>query len=394
MSSTGWLILFGVGLGWLGYVYIGYPVLMWLCGLRRDRHLMRDEFLPSVSVLIAAHNEEKDIGWKVTETLQWDYPTDSLEVMVASDSSEDRTDEILQNIYDPRLTFVRMPERGGKNVALNRLSKLAQGGLLFFTDANSHIDAGCLRHMVRHFWDPRVGCVTGVEHSLRGKLDHAIGCGGRAYLGYESLINQLESRVGSVLVCDGSIFLIRRSLFTQLQPELANDLELPMRIGHRGYRILYEPTARSTERATRSVGQEFARRRRICGQGVLGMWRLRKCLRGLRSLQFVSRKFLRWLTLIPLLLVLISSISLATTLPWKLLVGLEVVFYALGLTGWVLAICGPNGGRLVALPFYFLLANTAALMGVLEACFGRRFHVWEIASLSRGPDEAVGYQLN
>src|ERR1019366_2386632 len=160
------MLLFWMGVAWLGYVYIGYPLILAVLALVRRVHpVAQDDFLPTVSVLIAARNEGKDIGWKATETLKWDYPADRLEVLVASDASEDRTDEIVQAIKDPRLTLVRMEKRGGKGRALNRLAELAHGKLLFFTDANAHIAPHCLGRMVGHFADPQVGCVTGHSYS-------------------------------------------------------------------------------------------------------------------------------------------------------------------------------------------------------------------------------------
>ena len=129
-----------------------------------------------------------------------------------------------------------------------------------------------LKRMVGYFADERVGCVTGMT-SAQPAVDLAIESGDRLYLGYETTISRLESRLGSVLVCDGGIFCIRRSLFHAVFPELANDLELPMRIGDAGYWVLHEPTARVFEKETSSPQEEFARRRRICGQGLLAMWR-------------------------------------------------------------------------------------------------------------------------
>ena len=126
--------------------------------------------------------------------------------------------------------------------------------------------------MVRHFGDRRVGCVTGVEENSSSDDAAALSFGGNTYLGYESSINRLESHLGSVLVCDGSIFCLRRSLYSDLRPELANDLELPLRVGHTGAWLLFEPSARSREDATLSAREEFSRRKRICGQGIIGMW--------------------------------------------------------------------------------------------------------------------------
>ena len=379
--------LFWFGVLWLGYVFIGYPLILALLGrVHRVHPVMKDDFLPTVSVLISARNEEKDIGWKVTETLAWDYPREGLELLVASDASEDRTEEILQAIKDPRLKAVRIERRSGKGVALNRLAQLARGELLFFTDANAHIPAHCLKRMVGHFADERVGCVTGMT-TAQPAVDLVIESGDRLYLGYETTISQLESQLGSVLVCDGAIFCIRRSLFHPVFPELANDLELPMRIGDAGYWILHEPTARVFEKETSSPQEEFARRRRICGQGLLAMWRFRGALRGVRGWQYVSRKFLRWLTLVPLVLLLICSAALAGQRFFALVLTLELIFYGLAVMGWVLALNGRTAGRAFGVPFFVMLGSVAAFVGVADTCLGRRFAVWEVPSLSRGREE-------
>jgi cellulose synthase/poly-beta-1,6-N-acetylglucosamine synthase-like glycosyltransferase len=347
------LIFWGC-VAWLAYVYAGYPALLALLGLfRRVRPVIREDFLPSVSVLISARNEEKDIGWKVNQTLAWDYPSDRLEVLVASDASDDRTDDILRNITDKRLRFVRVRTRGGKIRALNTLAEQAKGDLLFFTDANASIEPGCLRRMVRHFADGRVGCVTGTSRPLPETEN-----GAGTYFSFESWISSLESRLGSVLVADGAIHCALRALYTPLDPNLANDLELPLRIGHAGFWTIFEPEAIAVERETSSSREEFNRRRRICAQGALGMWRLRRALGGLRGWQFVSHKFLRWLTLVPLVGLLLAG--------WPLLLLVLALLIRPRVT------------------FYVLLGAAGALSGVVEACFGRRFDVWTPPSLTRG----------
>lgn len=375
--------LFWLGVGWLAYVYVGYPLVLAALGVvRRVRPIVREDGLPSVSVLLAARNEERDIAWKVRQTLDWDYPGERLEILVASDASTDRTDELVREIEDPRLRFLRLDERVGKNAALNELARRATGDLLFFTDANSSIDRAALPRIAGHFADLRVGCVTGEMDEV---ADSSIGDGARAYWGYESLVKRLESRVGSVLVCVGSVFAIRRALFSPLDAATANDLDLPLQIGHAGYWLRYEPAARSVEPAAGSPREEFQRRRRICAQGLLGMWRLRHTLRGLRGWQFVSRKFLRWLILAPMALILLSSALLAAEGGVFLgLLVLQVGFYALALIGWVRSRRGHRGGRVLSLPFYIVLVGVAGFTGILDACRGRRFHVWEVAALSRG----------
>ncbi len=377
--------LFWLGVVWLSYVYAGYPALLWLIGLFRPfRPNTGDSYLPTVSVLISARNEQRDIGWKIAETLAWNYPKQKLELLVASDASEDGTDEILKAVTDSRFRFLRIEERVGKNEALNRLSELACGELVFFTDANSHIDESCLHRVVQHFAEARVGCVTGSEHTIRENKQFVVSTGTRAFLGYESLVNTLESRLGSVLVCDGSIFCIRRSLFSALQPDLANDFELPVRIGGEGRAILFDPTAISHEKATTDAREEFRRKRRICCQGMIGFWRLRRNLSGLRAWQMLSRKLLRWLGAIPLMLILASSVWLAANRFYELMLVFQFSFYGLALLGWWLAVRRREGSRATTFPFYFVLVNIAALTGVIDAVFGKRFSIWESPQQSRG----------
>ena len=378
-------LLFWIAFLWLGYVYFGYPCLLWALGrFRRVRQDACGSFQPSVSVLTSARNEEKDIGWKVRETLAWNYPAERLEMLVASDASEDHTDDILRGFCDSRLTFIRMPKRSGKGAALNRLAPLAKGEILLFTDVNTHIPPDCLSKLTSHFADERVGCVTGGTDLLQGKAETVVATGGSAFLGYEGMLNRLESHMGSVLVCDGAIFCIRRSLFSPLSADLANDLELPMRIAHARRRILYEPAARASERDTSSPWESFAQRRRIASQGLLAMWRLRKTLHGLRGWQFVSRKFLRWLTIVPMLLLLIAAVGLARERWLALVLIFELSFFVLALAGLFAALKGRKGGPLISVPFYILLGSAATFTGFLDACRGRRFAVWETPALSRG----------
>jgi biofilm PGA synthesis N-glycosyltransferase PgaC len=378
------IVLYWLSVVWIAYVWAGYPLTLALVSaLRRFRPVSSDQYLPTVSVLIAARNEQKDIGWKLAQTLEWDYPQHKLEALVGSDASTDRTDEEIRAIHDPRMIFFRNPERTGKNITLNQLARLASGDLLFFTDANTYIAADCIKKMVRHFADPRVGCVTGMECNVTGPEASAMTAGSNAYLGYESTVNALESKFGSVLVCDGSIYCLRRSLFTDLDPELANDLEHPVRTGSAGYAVLYEPEARSFERCSTSAKEEFGRRRRIAAQGALGMWRLKSELRGLRLWQFVSRKFLRWLTIVPFMVALITSFLLRHDGLYLVLFTAQFVFFLLATIGvWVRG--NSRLQWLIRLPFVFLLAHTAVFVGVVDACRRKTFATWNIAELSRG----------
>lgn len=378
--------MFFIGLLWVIYVYGGYAaVLAGVSRWRRVHPIVADDYTPFVSVLIAARNEAQDIGWKIEETLAWDYPAEKLEILVASDASDDATDAIVRRYAGPRVSLVRMERRGGKARGLNRLAQQARGEVLFFTDANAHIRPPTLRLMTRHFADPRVGCVTGDSRPIADERA-AVAEGANVYWGYESMLKEFENRVGSVLVCDGAIFCLRATLFHPLDPELANDLESPMRAGAAGHWVMHEPAALVFERDTTSPLEEFKRRRRMCAQGVLAMARLRGAFHGLRGWQFLSHKFLRWLTVVPMLMMLVASAALAgNSRIFAVLCGLQALVYVLAAVGLAGAIARRGVPRIFAIPFYALLGVVGAQVGVLECLAGKRFDVWEIPSLSRGP---------
>lgn len=383
--------LFFVGAFWLVYVYGGYPVLLALLALKkRIRPHINERDMPRVSVLIAARNEEQDIGWKIAETLAWDYLPEKLEILIASDASEDSTDEIVRESSDERVRLVRMDRRGGKARALNRLAEISESAILFFTDANAHIAPHVLRLMVRHFADPRVGCVTGDSRSIEEKDSRAVSKGASVYWGYESVVKRLESAIGAVLVCDGAIFCLRAELYRQLSPDLANDLEIPMRVGAAGYWVTHEPEALVFERDTTSPLEEFKRRRRMCAQGMLAGFRLPGAFRGLRGWQFVSHKLLRWLSLIPMLMILVSSSALAEGSGFFMsMLALEGLFLALAALGLIMTAAGRSVAGPLAVPFYVVLGVIGALVGIAESLFGRRFDIWDIPKLSRGPARSI-----
>lgn len=389
---TDWrVVTFWFGVLWIAYVYLGYALLLALMGIGKSvRPRTREDYFPTVSVLIAARNEEKDIGWKVRETLGWDYPADHLEVLVASDASEDKTDEIVRSVKNSRLRLLRLLSRGGKNRALNELARQASGEVLFFTDANAHICADALKRMIRHFGDPKVGCVTGHTSAAPPvSCDEGIGTGAACYWNYESLLQSLESRIGSVLVCDGAIFCIRASLFRSLIPEIANDLQTPMDVADAGYWVTYEPRAQVIEADTSCPREELKRRRRICGQGALGLLRLSHQISPLRKWQFLSHKLLRWLTLIPMAMVLGASLALARRPIFAVVAAAQVLFYAIAMVGCSLSWANRSMPRWVSVPFYIVLGVGGALLGVIDTALGKRFAVWEIPTLSRG-QENVG----
>jgi len=379
--------VFVVGVAWLVYVYGGYPILLAMLALKRRVYPLIEEYdLPHVSVLIAARNEAQDIGWKIAETLAWEYPREKLEILIGSDASEDSTDDIVRGFSVHGVKLVRMHLRRGKARTLNRLAELSRGEILFFTDANAHIAPPVLHLMVRHFADPRVGCITGDSRSIKESVSLAVSRGASVYWGYESILKRLESRIGSVLVCDGAIFCMRAQLYRPLCANLANDLEIPMRVAAAGHWVTHEPEALVFERDTTSPLEEFRRRRRMCAQGMLALFELRGAFGGLRGWQFVSHKLMRWLSLFPMLLILLSSLLLAHNSEFfMLMLGLQGLAYGMAGLGLMMAVANRPVVGPLAIPFYVVLGVSGALIGVAESMFGKRFDIWDIPKLSRGP---------
>jgi biofilm PGA synthesis N-glycosyltransferase PgaC len=384
------LTLFWAGVAWLLYVYVGYPLaLLGISLFRKVRPRSDDSFLPEVSVVFSARNEEKDIAWKIEETFAWDYPEERLDVHVASDASTDTTDQILDRLAKrySRLHVYHLEERRGKAEALNLLASHARGQLLFFTDANAHIRPGFLRLMVRHFADPKVGCVTGETRNWDDS-GNGMGRASNVYFRYDALITWLENLLGSALVCNGAVFCIRRELFERLSSDLANDLETPMRIAHKGYWILHEPAVWVSEKETSSLREDIERRRRICGQGALGAWRMRSMFGGLRGWQFVSHKALRWFSVIPIVMIGVSTLGLGRG-RWPIgLCVAEITLLGLAGAGFLSLAMGRSSPAIMSVPLYALSGCVGALWGVLDALRGRRFAVWDTAGMSRGNGKA------
>ncbi len=257
-------VAFWASAGLLVYTHLGYPAVLWaLTRARRPSTLARrsPETLPSVSLIVAAHDEEASIvGW-VRSTLGFEYPRDRLEVIVVSDGSSDRTVEWATKAGADLVLEV---PRGGKVAALNAAVEKARGEVLAFSDANSIWEADALRRLVARFADPKVGYVCG-----RLRLE---GEGGEnqegVYWRYETAIRALESRLAGVTAGNGAINAVRREAYIALEPTRGQDISLPYEVTKRGWRAVFEPGALAREPMAATLGSEFRRKRRM----LAGAW--------------------------------------------------------------------------------------------------------------------------
>jgi len=373
---------FWVLAGFVFHVYFGYPALLWLIQIvRRLRPAVVGEVQPSVTLLISAHNEEASIGEKLRNSLQIDYPPEQLEILVVSDASSDRTDEIVAGFPSDRVLLLRMPDRGGKTAGLNRAVRDARGEVLVFSDANALYFPESIRRLVRNFADERVGAVVGESTYVEanGEAERNEGL----YWRYEVAIKRLESSVGSVVGGDGAIYAIRRGLYRDMRPDALSDFVNPLQIVDQGYRVVYEPEARSYERAGGDFGREFRRKVRIVNRAWRATWSMPHMLNPLRTgffaFELISHKLLRWL--VPAFLVALFLLNVALQPEggvYVALLALQAAFYVLALAGWALR----HRERLpkaLSIPFFFCLVNVACALGILDAWRGKTYTTWTTA---------------
>lgn len=373
-------IIFFTSVALLAYAYVGYPALVWVLSRLFGRPARRADITPKVSVIIAAHNEEAGLASKLQNTLALDYPKDKLEIIVASDCSTDRTDEIARGYADRGVRLHRRPERLGKTSAQNHAVKDSTGEVLLFSDATTVYQPDTLRKIVRSFADPEVGCVTGnVVYVARDAT--AVGRGLRSYWDYEFLLKQCEGRLGSLIGVCGCLYAVRRSNYVPLAQDMSSDFVIASEIHLQGLRSVYDPEAVSTEDTNKRARDEFRMRVRIIEQTMSALHRYRAVLNlrrhGMFALQMISHKVMRYAVPLFLVLAYVSNAFLITAGQFYAQAFIaQSVFYLLAVAGWVGDRAGLRLGPL-AIPYYFVLSNVATVVAFLKFLRGEAHVIWQ-----------------
>ena len=364
----------------LGYVYIGYPVLLWFITRWHCRAIRPADIAPTVTLLISAFNEARVIASKLENALALDYPKERINILVISDASTDETDAIVESFVDRGVQLLRMPERQGKTVGLNAAVQRARGEIIVFSDANIMYEPMVIKRLVRNFADPDVGCVTGDSRYTEDRSS-AAHLQENTYWHYEQKIRAMESKLGSTVGGDGAIFAIRKVLYRPLSRDAINDLVIPLQIVARGCRAIFEPAAVGFEPTAGDFAGEFRRKRRIVNRSWRGVRSVPEVLSpwavGIFAWQVWSHKVLRWLVL-PMVLIVGGGCFFAIS---------EGPIYRLGALGFIGSIVVAAGGalakdnlsRLARLAhglFYFYMVNLAAFLGILMAVAGKVEVVW------------------
>jgi cellulose synthase/poly-beta-1,6-N-acetylglucosamine synthase-like glycosyltransferase len=345
-------VLFWVSLALVVWTHLAYPVVAYALARVRAKPVQRDDsFWPTVAVVIAAHNEEMVIERRLQNLLELDYPREKLELVVTSDASTDRTEELAEGAG---AHVIRNP-RGGKVAAQNAAARQTSTDIVAFSDANCTWAPDALRTLVRAFADPDVAYVCGRLNIVADDGRNKEG----VYWRYELMVRAAESRIDSVTGGNGSIYAVRREDYVEVDPRFGHDLSFPYLMVQRGKRAVYEPDANAYEKATPTNEDEYRRKVRMfehCWAIVLEG----KMLRGLRPLYLVevlSHRHLRYASGLLHIVLLAASIALVGHgLVYAVALGVQLGVLAAALLG-------------VGLPRYYVLitwATVAALWNYLR----------------------------
>lgn len=356
------------------YSFVGYPLfLKALVTLRGARRVTRHPIEPTISIIVAAHNEEDRIGRRIENLLDLNYPLEKLEIIIASDGSTDRTVQVASTYDSKGVVVVPLP-RGGRALCHNEAVKIARGEILAFTDADTVFDRQFLRHAVSNFADPTVGAVTGrleYRHGDDATIARHIGL----YWRYELILRALESDAGCLLVTSGCCTLLRRQLYKLMHPDEDADNVQPIESVLRGFRVVYDGEASAYDTPPGTIQGEVQARVRMTVKFLSALARrwqiLNPVAHGLNSLAILSHRLLRYLTPVFLIFLLFSNSLLAKTHFYLLTLAAQLGFYVVGTISLLL---NQSGARLTYFSFAgsFSLANLGFLIGIWRFATGER----------------------
>jgi cellulose synthase/poly-beta-1,6-N-acetylglucosamine synthase-like glycosyltransferase len=372
--------LFYISAFLLLYAYVLYPLVLIALSPSQprradpDRDCAEATAAPSLSVIVAAYNEERCIAHKIENFLSCRYSGEA-EMIVVSDGSSDRTADIAESMASERVRVIRQRERRGKGVAVNAGANAARGEVLVFTDANAMFAADALEKVSRPLRDKSIGLVTGVSRYPGETM-------GSAYQRYEQMLKGLESRLGVVAGADGALYAMRRDLFKPLDPALINDFMHPIVASLAGEQSVMAGDAIALEEF--SAAGEFARQVRMVSQAALVYFRLLPELiarRRWRSiLVLTSHKMLRWLTAPLLAIGVIATVPLARHGgTFRVVLGMEILFALIAAIGMVASRRGTEGKATFA--YQFVALNCAQAIGLWRCFSGEVPVVWKPRNL-------------
>ncbi len=362
----------------LAYVHIGYATLLMFLPSRSKRAVERGaDDLPTVSIIIPAHNEEDVIESKLQNAMSLDYPKEKMQILVGTDNCTDNTVPIVERYLDKGVRLLVGQGRRGKPATVNSIVEASTGEILLFSDANVMFRPNVLSVLVKHLLEDRAaGCVSG--NVILESEQSSFGEGEERYYQLERAMHENESRVGSMMGVDGGMFLIWRDCYQPPPGDIIlDDFVISMSVIRQGRRIGYEGKAIAIESATPSATAEYRRRVRVSAGAVqsmrLGYFPTTKT--PIEAWQYASHKLVRWLSTIWLLLVLTTTLYLSRTYMWaSALVLIQISFYAIGISATLIP--GLRRLPIVGSIFYFTMSHIALLHGLLKGLLTKQSGIW------------------
>jgi len=382
------ILAFWISLFLIIYTFVGYGFILFiLVKIKRlfAKPLVFSETatLPTVTILIAAWNEEDMIDEKVLNTLNLDYPKENLQIIFITDGSTDQTAERIQKY--PDVTLLHENIRAGKMAAIKRAIPFVQNEILVFTDANTFLNNMALRELVKHYQNKKVGAVAGEKRIMVEELADASSAGEGFYWKYESRLKKWDYELYSNVGAAGELFSIRTELYQPVESDtIIDDHMIAMRIAEKGYIIAYEPAAYAMETASANTKEELKRKIRIAAGGIQSILRLKKAANPfhypLLTFQYISHRVLRW-TITPFLLVL--AFILNTCIAYKtqsffyeVLLIAQIIFYMLSLLGLYFESRNIKV-KAFFIPYYFCVMNYAVVAGLIRYYKKNQSAAWE-----------------
>ncbi len=367
------------------YTYFFYPLILYiLVKFRRGENVrnVREDFFQTVSMVISVYNEEKIIERKIENSLELDYPRELIKIVIGSDGSMDRTNELAARYTraEPRVKLFEFQTREGKASLLNKIIPRLSSDIIIFSDGDTMYEKSAIKNIVRHFSDSEVGGVCGklvlAEDSEGGCFEEGL------YWNYENRIKELESSIKTIAGINGQIFAIRRELFEEIpEDSITEDQVLGMSIIGKGYDILFEPNAICTERV-RSTKGEFLRRTRISAGNFQSIALSKDVLNpkaGFASFALWSHKILRWTVPFLLIAIFIANLFLLDNLFFKATLITQIFFYLLSLLYYVLNRIGYEI-KIFRTIFYFNLMTLSVLVGFAKFITNSQKVTWQKTS--------------
>lgn len=372
-------LIFWTSLLFILYTYAGYPLALYFLSRFRRKEVNKGEHFASVSVVIAALNEERNIGQRIENLLDQNYPRELLEIIVVSDGSTDRTEAVTVAFADRGVRLIALPTRSGKAIAVNRGVEVATGELIVFTDARQSFAPDAIRRLAENFHDSSVGCVSG-ELLFYEEGESRIKAEMGAYWRYEKWIRRVESATGSVIGATGAIYAIRAALYRPLPAgTILDDVLTPMNCVMQGYRTIFDASAHAFDIVSQNVEQEWRRKVRT----LSGNWQFASLVPELFNpllnssfVRFLSHKIFR--LVVPFFLLPLLAASLMVSGPlYGTIAALQIAAYGAVVSGGLF----PTWRRfkIVNIAYFFAVLNLAAVVGFWRWVSGGCADAWRPA---------------